>query len=116
MPAKSPRRSCGFRRLRSGLRADRQQCRARRLRNPVLSWPEPIPTIQDPFKRFRRLPVAALKDADPRAAESQRQMREIGEFLLVPCFGACIHSAPPPANQIVLPARWATDIQTSVQG
>jgi hypothetical protein len=24
------------------------------------------------------------------------------EFLLVPYFGACIHSPPPPANQIIL--------------
>lgn len=35
---------------------------------------------------------------------------ELREFLLVPYFGACIHSPPPPANQIVhvttlLPAR-----------
>ena len=32
---------------------------------------------------------------------------ELSEFLLVPYFGACIHSPPPPANQIVhvLPAR-----------
>ena len=26
---------------------------------------------------------------------------EIREFLLVPYFGACIHTPPPPANQIV---------------
>jgi len=26
---------------------------------------------------------------------------EISEFLLVPYFGACIHSPPPPANQII---------------
>jgi hypothetical protein len=26
---------------------------------------------------------------------------EVREFLLVPYFGACIHSPPPPANQIV---------------
>ncbi len=32
---------------------------------------------------------------------------ELAEFLLVPYFGACIHSPPPPANQIVhvLPAK-----------
>lgn len=27
--------------------------------------------------------------------------RQVREFLLVPYFGACIHSPPPPANQIV---------------
>ena len=26
---------------------------------------------------------------------------EISEFLLVPYFGACIHTPPPPANQII---------------
>ncbi|MFZ2989010.1 DUF3299 domain-containing protein [Ideonella sp.] len=29
---------------------------------------------------------------------------KVSEFLLVPYFGACIHSPPPPANQIVLVA------------
>ena len=29
-------------------------------------------------------------------------MQESDEFLLVPYFGACIHTPPPPANQIVL--------------
>ncbi len=39
---------------------------------------------------------------------------EISEFLLVPYFGACIHTPPPPANQIVyviaakLPANFQT--------
>jgi hypothetical protein len=27
--------------------------------------------------------------------------KEVTEFLLVPCVGACIHTPPPPANQIV---------------
>lgn len=34
-------------------------------------------------------------------APLERSPRGIGEFLLVPYFGACIHSPPPPANQIV---------------
>jgi hypothetical protein len=35
------------------------------------------------------------------------QNRQIVEFLLVPYFGACIHTPPPPANQIihVLPSK-----------
>jgi uncharacterized protein len=35
------------------------------------------------------------------------QKRQIKEFLLVPYFGACIHTPPPPANQIihVVPAK-----------
>lgn len=28
--------------------------------------------------------------------------QEVSEFLLVPYFGACIHTPPPPANQIIL--------------
>jgi hypothetical protein len=38
----------------------------------------------------------------------------ITEFLLVPYFGACVHSPPPPANQIVLvvPAKPITSYQT----
>ena len=31
----------------------------------------------------------------------QRKAGEITEFLLVPYFGACIHTPPPPANQIL---------------
>ena len=31
------------------------------------------------------------------------------EFLLVPYFGACIHTPPPPANQIILVVPPATD-------
>jgi hypothetical protein len=30
-----------------------------------------------------------------------RSERGISEFLLVPYFGACIHSPPPPSNQII---------------
>ncbi|WP_295639484.1 DUF3299 domain-containing protein [uncultured Methylibium sp.] len=38
---------------------------------------------------------------------------EVSEFLLVPYFGACIHTPPPPANQIVhvLPARPAKGLR-----
>lgn len=38
----------------------------------------------------------------------------ISEFLLVPYFGACIHSPPPPANQIihVVPRQPLKDMQT----
>ena len=31
----------------------------------------------------------------------ERQGDKVSEFLLVPYFGACIHTPPPPANQIV---------------
>lgn len=112
---------------------------------PDISWQELVPKEWDPLKRFRDLPIDAMKDSDPRAAELQRQMREtwdnaptnyrvngaqarlsgyvvpidlpkdgLREFLLVPYFGACIHSPPPPANQIVhvFLAQPAKDIHT----
>ena len=39
---------------------------------------------------------------------------EVKEFLLVPYFGACIHTPPPPANQIVhvFPAKAAKGLRT----
>jgi len=39
---------------------------------------------------------------------------ELREFLLVPYFGACIHTPPPPANQIVhvLPAQGAKGLRS----
>jgi hypothetical protein len=42
----------------------------------------------------------------------ERRGTLIYEFLLVPYFGACIHTPPPPANQIlhVFPARPVTDV------
>ncbi|MBX2886033.1 MAG: DUF3299 domain-containing protein, partial [Granulosicoccus sp.] len=38
------------------------------------------------------------------------EQTELTEFLLVPYFGACIHTPPPPANQIVF-ARSKTSLQ-----
>ena len=35
------------------------------------------------------------------AVPLERQGDEVSEFLLVPYFGACIHSPPPPANQTI---------------
>lgn len=41
------------------------------------------------------------------------QKRQVTEFLLVPYYGACIHTPPPPANQIihVVPAKPLTSDQ-----
>jgi hypothetical protein len=81
---------------------------------------------------LKGLEFGALSDADPRANQMLKKMREVWdnapsnpaldgqsvripgyvvpleetkdglkEFLLVPYFGACIHSPPPPANQII---------------
>lgn len=110
-----------------------------------ISWQELTPKEWDPLKRYRNLPLDAMKDSDPQTAELLRQMREswdnaptnyrvngvqaklsgyvvpldlpkdgLKEFLLVPYFGACIHSPPPPANQIVhvFLAQQTNDIHT----
>lgn len=98
----------------------------------TLNWDALVPADWDPFKDLRGTNLAALDDADPRAQQMLKKMRELWdqaptneglvgqkvrlpgfvvpledsaegmkEFLLVPYFGACIHSPPPPANQIV---------------
>jgi uncharacterized protein len=97
-----------------------------------IQWEELVPKGWDPMKELKDLSSANLTDADPRAMEMLKKMREVWdnapsnaaldgkavripgyvvpleegpggltEFLLVPYFGACIHSPPPPANQII---------------
>jgi hypothetical protein len=97
-----------------------------------LKWDELVPKDWDPMKELKGLEFGALSDADPRANQMLKKMREVWdnapsnpaldgqsvripgyvvpleetkdglkEFLLVPYFGACIHSPPPPANQII---------------
>jgi hypothetical protein len=97
-----------------------------------ITWDELVPKDWDPLKQFKDMNFGVLSDADPRAVEMLRKMREVWdnapveaaldgqairlpgyvvpleeskagvrEFLLVPYFGACIHTPPPPSNQIV---------------
>ena len=97
-----------------------------------IKWDELVPKDWDPMKDFKGLQLAGLSDADPRATEMLKKMRQVWdnapanpaldskavripgyvvpleegpegpkEFLLVPYFGACVHSPPPPANQII---------------
>ncbi len=97
-----------------------------------IKWDELVPKDWDPMKELKGLDLGALSDADPRATQMLKKMREVWdnapsnpgldgqsiripgyvvpleetkdglkEFLLVPYFGACIHSPPPPANQII---------------
>jgi hypothetical protein len=106
-----------------------------------ITWEELVPTGWDPMKDVRGLSNGILSDADPRAQQALKKLREIWdnaptngkvdgqkiripgyvvpleeskaglkEFLLVPYFGACIHTPPPPSNQIVhvLPAKAAS--------
>ncbi len=98
----------------------------------TINWDALVPADWDPFKEFKGMNLGALDDADPRAAQMLKKMREVWdnapinaaligqrvrvpgfvvpledgkdglkEFLLVPYFGACVHSPPPPANQII---------------
>ena len=98
----------------------------------TITWDDLVPKDWDPMKDLKGLDLSALNDADPRANQMLKKMREIWdnapanpaldgqavripgyvvpleetpdgprEFLLVPYFGACIHSPPPPANQII---------------
>ena len=92
-----------------------------------LQWSELIPKGWSPLAELRKLNPAASDS--PEAMELMRDIWDkaptnpavegiqarlpgyvvpldtqpagIKEFLLVPYFGACIHSPPPPANQIV---------------
>jgi hypothetical protein len=97
-----------------------------------ITWEDLVPKDWDPMKQFRDLNFGVLNDADPRAQQMLKKLREVWdnaptdnamdeqrvrlpgyvvpleeskaglkEFLLVPYFGACIHSPPPPSNQIV---------------
>lgn len=96
-----------------------------------VTWFALAPKGWDPMKMFNDN-MAKLDDADPRAMDALRKLREawdnapieptmngariripgfvvplesergqVKEFLLVPYFGACIHTPPPPANQII---------------
>ena len=97
-----------------------------------IKWEELVPANWDPMKELKGIDLGSLNDADPKATEMLKRMREVWdnapanpaldgqsvripgfvvpleetkdglkEFLLVPYFGACIHSPPPPANQII---------------
>ena len=97
-----------------------------------IKWEELVPANWDPMKEMKDLDLGKMSDADPRAMNMMKKMREvwdnapsnpaldgqsvripgfvvpleetkdgIKEFLLVPYFGACVHSPPPPANQII---------------
>lgn len=95
-----------------------------------LPWSELRPAGPAAAVDLGGVQVASLDDADPRAARLLRELRAAAdqapavakwdgqqvsllgyvvpldgrqgrEFLLVPYFGACIHTPPPPANQVV---------------
>ena len=93
-----------------------------------LRWDELVPKGWSPFNELRKLKPDAMDDT-PEGMTAMRELWDraptvpeldgvlvkipgyvvplealpdsLREFLLVPYFGACIHSPPPPANQIV---------------
>ncbi|HSJ95488.1 MAG TPA: DUF3299 domain-containing protein, partial [Myxococcota bacterium] len=93
-----------------------------------ISWEDLMPKDWNPIKQLQDANPTFTEDS-PQAMEAMREIwdraptvpaldgaavrlpgyvvpleqaqGEIREFLLVPYFGACIHSPPPPANQIV---------------
>ena len=94
-----------------------------------IRWEALIPKDWDPVKRFQNNNRGIIDDSDPYAQRLMRAIWDnaptvaamddaaislqgyvvpleeskegLKEFLLVPYFGACLHSPPPPANQIV---------------
>jgi uncharacterized protein len=114
----------------------------------TINWDHLVPADWDPFKDFKGVNMAQLDDADPRANQMLKKMRDVWdnaptnpalvgqlvripgfvvpledspdgvkEFLLVPYFGACVHSPPPPGNQIIhvmpkLPAKGLRSMDT----
>jgi len=112
----------------SGVFGPRQQDASPRVFAEI-RWEALIPKDWDPMKRFLASNRGVMDDSDANGqrlmraiwdhaptvdAMDGRDVRLSGyvvpleesegglrEFLLVPYFGACIHSPPPPANQIV---------------
>ena len=96
-----------------------------------IKWEQLVPKDWDPSQQFKGMDFSKLQDGDPKATEMLASLKNAWDaapaepslqgkkirmpgfllpldtseslktFLLVPYFGACIHSPPPPANQIV---------------
>ena len=95
----------------------------------VIPWDALIPKGWDPVKSYQKNNGGVMDDSDPYGQRMMRAIWDnaptvdamdgaavklpgyvvpleeakgkLKEFLLVPYFGACIHSPPPPANQII---------------
>lgn len=83
------------------------------------SDPRAMEALQRLRETWENAPVeASLRGKHIRIAgfmvPLERKGEEVTEFLLVPYFGACIHTPPPPANQIihVLASKPLKGIQT----
>ena len=83
----------GFKGADSGALNDGDPRAADMLRQMRAAW-DSAPTVTALDGQSVRLPGYVVPLEEVRG--------ELREFLLVPYFGACIHTPPPPANQIVL--------------
>jgi uncharacterized protein len=94
-----------------------------------IRWEDLAPPDWDPMAPLRELNLGLLKDSDPKAMEAMDKLmqlrnnaplvpamqgqlvrfmvpvtkvkQDVTEFLLVPYFGACIHTPPPPSNMVL---------------
>ena len=64
----------------------------------TINWDALVPADWDPFKDFKGMNLGVLDDADPRAAQMLKKMREVWDN--APVNGALIGSA------CVCPASW----------
>lgn len=83
------------------------------------SDPKAIEALERLKKEWAQAPVSpALAGQKVRlpgfAVPLEKKGRDTVEFLLVPYFGACIHTPPPPANQViqVIPDKPVTGLAT----
>jgi len=61
---------------------------------PEIKWDNLMPADWDPMAAFREMNIADLQDNDPKAQEALDKMRKAWN-------DACIHTPPPPANQVI---------------
>ncbi|MFM9971302.1 MAG: DUF3299 domain-containing protein [Burkholderiales bacterium] len=67
--------------------------RAMKLLDELREWWDKAPVRQDLNKTLIRIPGFVIP--------LERQKDRMTEFLVVPYFGACIHTPPPPSNQMI---------------
>ncbi len=67
--------------------------RAMKMLEELRAWWDKAPVRQDINKTLIRIPGFVIP--------LERQKDRMTEFLLVPYFGACIHTPPPPSNQMI---------------
>lgn len=111
LPATTAKPAGGYRELKWEALVPKDWNPARQFRDLDLAkLQDGDPRADEALARIRRMwdaaPVEASLDGQRVriagfAVPLERSGEQVREFLLVPYFGACIHTPPPPANQIV---------------